>query len=56
MRRPYQCVVAIGPTPRNSTSSFHLLAACGPKLLLLTLDEGEIVSEWDSTDAVSLRI
>ncbi|KAK0928499.1 tRNA (guanine-N(7)-)-methyltransferase non-catalytic subunit trm82 [Friedmanniomyces endolithicus] len=53
MRRPYQCVVAIGPTPRNSTSSFHLLAACGPKLLLLTLDEGEIVSEWDSTDAIA---
>ncbi|KAK1055549.1 tRNA (guanine-N(7)-)-methyltransferase non-catalytic subunit trm82 [Friedmanniomyces endolithicus] len=53
MRRPYQCLVAIGPTPRKSTSSFHLLAACGPKLLLLSLDEGEIVSEWGSADAVA---
>ncbi|KAK1013991.1 tRNA (guanine-N(7)-)-methyltransferase non-catalytic subunit trm82 [Friedmanniomyces endolithicus] len=53
MQRPYQCLAAIGPTPRNPTSNFHLLAACGPRLLLLSLDEGGILSEWSPADAVA---
>ncbi|CAK4031359.1 tRNA (guanine-N(7)-)-methyltransferase non-catalytic subunit trm82 [Lecanosticta acicola] len=42
MLHPYQCLAAIGQE--------YLVAACGPRLLVLGLDHGRLISDWTSED------
>lgn len=46
MLHPYQCIAAIGLE--------LLVAACGPKLLVLDLEVGDILSEWSAESEVRL--
>ena len=47
LNHPFQCIeIAVKPSSAESQDSSYLLAACGPKLVSLRLDDGEIVSQW----------
>ncbi|PIA92990.1 tRNA (guanine-N(7)-)-methyltransferase non-catalytic subunit trm82 [Cercospora beticola] len=48
MRHPFQCIVH-GRDPTDLTSNGFLVAACGPKLISLSLTSNEIISEWPQT-------
>lgn len=43
---PFQCIEAAKPPPTDENSLGYLLAACGPKLVSVRLDDGEIVAQW----------
>ena len=47
LNHPFQCIeVAVKPSTTEHESFSYLLAACGPKLVSLRLNDGELVSQW----------
>lgn len=55
MRHPFQCIVH-GRDPTDLTSNGFLVAACGPKLISLSLTSNEIISEWPQTQQVGVAV
>ncbi|KAM3419648.1 tRNA (guanine-N(7)-)-methyltransferase non-catalytic subunit TRM82 [Cercospora zeina] len=49
MRHPFQCIVH-GRDPTDTTSNGFVIAACGPKLVTVSLTSNEIISEWPQTE------
>ncbi|KAF2218082.1 hypothetical protein CERZMDRAFT_108626 [Cercospora zeae-maydis SCOH1-5] len=49
MRHPFQCIV-YGRDPTDATSNGFVVAACGPKLVTVSLTLNEIISEWPQTE------
>ncbi|KAK5689721.1 tRNA (guanine-N(7)-)-methyltransferase non-catalytic subunit trm82 [Elasticomyces elasticus] len=52
MQHPYQCIAAVGSIAQGGTNS-HFLAACGHRLVLVDVNDGNIVSEWSSENATT---
>lgn len=51
-RHPYQCIASVTKGVQ-SAPNVYLLAACGPRLHSVSLQEGAVVSSWPISDTVS---
>jgi tRNA (guanine-N(7)-)-methyltransferase subunit TRM82 len=50
MNHPFQCIEAVEKLPsEGSEGCAFILAACGPKLVVLSINRGEIVSQWSAS-------
>ena len=56
MQHPYQCIATVNLANDEASDGDYLLAACGPKLLMVSAIEGKVTSSWSSApNAVSSK-
>jgi hypothetical protein len=54
MQHPFQLIATISPRDATGKAGGHVLAACGPTLYCVNLDDNTVSSQWSvRSDAVS---